>query len=168
MIKKTTIWLFLAGLLVLGFLYLVYTVTNSDRAEKKVVFYKISDKERPKLRFVEKPFKNIGRIKVSETKKTRFEIENQGGKPLQIFSGSTNCGCTFGQVKKKGEESPIFGMHQNQDFFLSLAPEEKGEVEVIYKPFLMPVYGRVQRAAILTTNDPDHPEVNFVIEAFVE
>jgi len=59
-------------------------------------------------------------------------------------------------------------MHNNQDFFFQLAPKEKAQVEVIYKPYIMPVYGKVQRTAILKTNDPDKPELSFVVEAFVK
>lgn len=168
--KKTYLWLILTAIFFVGGLYLVYKLTTKAQpaVSQQIEFYKMSDTSRPKLKILGKNPFDLGKMKVSDERSATFTIQNQGDKPLQIFYGSTNCDCTFGQIKKNGYQSPLFGMHSNTDFYLALSPQEKAEVEVIYKPYLMPVSGQVQRGATLKTNDPGTPEMSFVVEAFVE
>ena len=151
-----------------GFGFLIYKTGGSSSQVGTVISYNIGDKERPRLKILGESSKDIGTLKVSEEKTAIFKIKNEGEKPLQIFRGSTNCGCTFGQVKTKNQESPLFGMHSNQNFIIELASQEEAVVEVTYRPYLMPVYGKVIRAVRLKTNDPGNPEVEFVIEAEVK
>lgn len=168
--KKTYFWLAVAAVAFIGGLYFVYQLTTKAQpaASQEIEFYQMSDTSRPKLKTLGKNPLDLGNMKVSDERSATFTIQNQGDKPLQIFYGATNCGCTFGQVKKGDYQSPVFGMHPSTDFYLALAPQEKAEVEVVYKPYLMPVSGKVQRAATLKTNDPENPEMSFVVKAFVE
>lgn len=148
-------------------LYGAYVLTQKPSSTQQLNFYKTSSTERPKLKIPSK-FKNIGEMKVSEDRTATFSFENTGKKPLQIYYGTTSCNCTFGQIKVGVNVSPVFGMHDNQDFMIEIAPKEKATLDVIYKPSLMPVYGKVTREAIIKTNDPENPEVQFGIEAYVK
>jgi extradiol dioxygenase family protein len=154
--------------LFVGFGFLIFKTAGSGRETGTLALYQASDEERPRLKIYGENTQDLGKIKVSAEKAVGFRIANEGNKPLQIYHGATSCGCTFGRVKTSSAESPLFGMHSNQNFWVELAPQEEAEVEVIYRPYIMPVYGKVTRAATIKTNDPENPEVEFVIEAEVE
>ena len=147
-----------AGLVVWG------VKDSQNRQELKR--YTKEDINRPRL-VVKERFKDMGEMRLQETRSTEFVLKNEGNKDLQVYYGSTNCGCTFGQVITAGKKSPVFGMHSNQKFLVSVPPGEEFVVRAIYKPFLMPVKGPVQRAVYIKTNDPDNPQVEFVVGAVV-
>jgi len=137
-----------------------------QKSANRLVTYQSSDSNRPRL-VIKERFRDIGQMKLQETRSTEFVLKNKGNRDLQIYYGTTNCGCTFGQVIAPGRKSPVFGMHTNQSFFISIKPGEEFAVKAIYKPFLMPVSGPVQRAVSIKTNDPDNRRVEFVIAANV-
>lgn len=153
---------------IIGFGFLIYKTGQPGSVLGGVVSYQPTDTERPRLTILGESLADLGTLKVSEERQAIFKIKNEGEKTLQIFGGSTNCGCTFGRVKTDKSESPFFGMHSNQNFLVEIEPQQEAEVEVVYRPYLMPVYGKVQRAATLKTNDPEKPEVDFVVEAEVK
>jgi hypothetical protein len=166
---KEKFFLILASLVFLAvFGFLIYKTGQSGSVLGGVVSYQPTDTERPRLKLLGENLADLGTLKVSEERQATFKIKNEGEKTLQIFGGATNCGCTFGRVKTSSGESPFFGMHSNQSFLVEIAPQEEAQVEVVYRPYLMPVYGKVQRAVQLKTNDPEKPEVEFVVEASVE
>lgn len=146
----------------------IFFLLGSFSQKEKISFYKISDGQRPRLKIAGESFKDLGKMKLSDEKTVLFPIKNEGEARLEIFYGSSSCGCTSGQLKTKEKSSPVFDMHSNNQFYFELAPGEEGEVELIYKPSLMPAYGKVQRAVMLKSNDPENPQVSFSIEALVE
>lgn len=166
--KTKAIWVGGILIFVLGFGLLIYKTGENAPPVGEVISYQIDNEDRPRLKVLGESSQNIGTIKVSEERTAAFKIQNEGQKPLQIFQGSTNCGCTFGQVKASGQQSPLFGMHSNQNFMVELAFREEAEIEVTYKPYLMPVSGNVSRVAKIKTNDPENSTVEFTVEAFVE
>ena len=107
-------------------------------------------------------------MKVTDEKTVEFAIENSGDKPLQLFKGSSSCGCTFGQIVINGDKSPEFSMHSKSTWTGSVNPGEKATLLVTYKPSIMPVKGEVSRAVYVSTNDPDNKELTFTVKAFVE
>lgn len=166
---KEKFFLILASLIfVCGFGFLVYKTADTGSHGGEVASYQTTDEERPRLTTLGESLADLGTLEVSEERSATFKIKNEGQKPLQIHHGSTNCGCTFGRIKTGTNESPFFGMHSHQNFLIEIQPQSEAEVEVIYRPYLMPVYGKVQRAVTLKTNDPEKPEVEFVVEAVVE
>jgi hypothetical protein len=107
-------------------------------------------------------------MKVADQKTAEFVIENTGNQPLQLFNGSSSCGCTTGQITIKEEKSPSFSMHSKSTWTGSVAPGEKASVSLTYNPSLMPVKGDITRAVYVSTNDPENKELTFSIKAFVE
>lgn len=153
--------------LLIGFLYGVYYLTNpQSQPEKKIVFYKQEDKEKPKIE-IKNSFIDLGKMKVSEEKKGEFIIKNIGQKPLQLFNITSSCGCTLGQIEIEGKFSDVFGMHSRSDWIGEVKPEKTARVWVIYRPFVMPVYGKVEREVYVSTNDPENPKLVFRVEAIV-
>ncbi len=165
--NKTVWWVLGLIILFLGVTYGVYYLSQTQKPETKATLYKLTDKERPRLAFNSNS-KDMGRMKVSDTKTETFMIENKGEKPLNIFGISSTCGCTFGQLEYRGQKSGRFSMHSNSNYILTLNPKEKAKLYVIYKPALMPVQGQVERAVVIRTNDPENPEMYFGVTAFVE
>lgn len=165
---KVILAISIAGLL-LGLGFLIYkTADTVSPIDGEIASYQTSDLEKPQLKVLGEATADLGTIGVNEEKSATFKIRNEGQEPLQIFYGATNCGCTFGRVKTASGESPLFGMHSNQDFLVEIAPPEEAEIQVIYRPYLMPVHGRVTRTATIKTNDPESPRLTFTVEAFVE
>lgn len=171
--KKIYFWSIMAGGLVFGSLYILSLASpgkpgSAQKTSAEIVFYKISDQQRPRLKILGENYQDIGKMKLTEVKSAVFTIKNEGEKTLQIFSGSTSCGCTTGQIKTAAKQSAVFSMHTDDNFYFELTGQEEARLELTYKPSVMPVSGKVQRAARLKTNDPEYPEVTFSLEAFVE
>ncbi len=164
--QKTIIWtVLITAFFVIG-VYLVYKLSG-EGGKSNIAIYKVSDKDRPRL-FYQKKFKDIGKMKLQDTKSASFIFENKGNKDLNVFDISSTCMCTFGQIIYKGEKSERFAMHANSNYLLTLKPKEKATLVITYQPSLMPVQGTVERAVVIHTNDPEHPEEYFGIRAFVE
>lgn len=153
--------------MVIGFLYGVYFIINPQgQPEEKIVFYKQEDKEKPKIE-LKNDFIDLGKMKVSEEKKGEFVIKNIGQKPLQLFNVNSSCGCTLGQVEIEGKLSELFGMHSRSDWIGEVKPGKTAKVYAIYRPFVMPVYGMVEREVYVSTNDPQNPKLVFKVKAIV-
>lgn len=164
---KKVILIILGIFFLIGFLYGVYFLINEPgQPKKEIIYYKTTDKERPQVQ-VKNNFLDFGKMKVSDEKKGEFNIKNIGQKPLQVFAGSSSCSCTFGQVEINGQLTKEFGMHSNSNWVGEIKPGETAKVFVIYRPFVMPVYGLVEREVYLSTNDPQNPKISFKVRAFV-
>lgn len=131
------------------------------------VSYNLKDKERPRVE-VKELFKDLGIIKVSDQKSEDFLLKNVGGKPLQLSQISSSCGCTVGQVIIDDKESEEFGMHSQSDYIAEIAPQKEAKMRVTYRPYVMPVYGPVDREVYVTTNDPENPKLVFKVKAIVK
>ncbi len=145
--------------------YLAVSKTAKTNVEAKV--YSKEDTARPKAE-VKETFKDMGKIKVSEAKTASFTVKNVGQEPLQLLDISSSCGCTVGKVFYQGYESDEFGMHSAGDFDREIAPGTEARVDVIYRPYVMPVYGEVGREVYVSTNDPENPKLVLQVKAYVE
>lgn len=110
---------------------------------------------------------DLGTIKVADQKETEFTIKNIGTKPLQLSNMSSSCHCTFGQFIYQGKTSDEYGMSTVSDVLTPIAPNTEAMVKVIYRPYIMPVYGLVEREVYLSTNDPNNPKLVFQVKAVV-
>ena len=140
---------------------------KQDTSATTSVSYNLDDKVRPRVEAKEL-FKDLGTIKVSEQKSEEFLLKNVGEKPLQLSQISSSCGCTVGQVIIAGKESEEFGMHSQSNYLAEIAPQKEAKLRVTYRPYVMPVYGPVEREVYVTTNDPENPKLVFRIKAIVK
>ena len=129
--------------------------------------YSASDSQKPKV-VIDQTSYDLKSIKVSDTATAKFSIKNTGTKALQLFDISSSCGCTVGQVIYKGQESAEYGMHSVGSFETPIEPGTEATVKVIYRPFVMPVYGAVQREVYISTNDPGNPKLVLQVKAQVK
>ncbi len=111
---------------------------------------------------------NLGEMKVADVGTKDFVIKNTGDKPLQITSVSSSCNCTVGQIVYQGKTSKEYGMHAPGGFVNQIAVGDTAIVRVIYKPYIMPVYGSVTRDVYVGTNDPANPRLTFTVKTVVQ
>lgn len=153
----------LSVVIIVGFVLLA----GKSDSQTKVASYQVSDKERPKVE-MEKTFADLGIMKVSEEKAVDFTVKNVGNRPLQLSKVSSSCGCTLGQIIINGKKSPEFGMHSKSTYMAELATGKEATVRAIYRPYIMPVYGVVEREVYVQTNDPANPKLIFKVKANVQ
>ncbi len=158
--------IFSSVVLLVGGIVLIGSQNNSKSGITPLK-YSASDKGKPIVKTDNILF-DIGKMKVSEQKQKDFTINNIGSKTLQLSNISSSCGCTVAKVIYNGRESKEFGMHSKSDEIFEIAPKSEAKIRVIYRPFVMPVYGQVEREVYISTNDPDNPNLTFSIKAYVE
>ncbi len=144
-----------------------FLFAGGSKPQVNIASYSASDKEKPKAE-VKELLKDMGEIKVSDEKTESFILKNTGQKPLQISNVSSSCNCTFVKIVMNGKESEEFGMHNVSDYAGEIAPGKDTTVKVIYRPFVMPVYGVVEREVYITTNDPENSKLIFKVKAYVK
>jgi hypothetical protein len=64
--------------------------------------------------------------------------------------------------------SPRFSMHNNPAWSGTIESGQSGTMTIIYDPKVMPVQGRVERAVLFETNDPESPRMTISFTAIVE
>jgi len=166
--KKFLFWTVVFSIvLVIGGYFLINKTGSNPAQAINIIFYKKTDREKPKVA-VKNFEKDIGTIKVSDEKAADFLIKNIGQKPLQLFNISSSCGCTVGKIIIDGKESEEFGMHSRSSFVGVVLPGKEAVVRVIYRPYVMPVYGVVTREVYVSTNDPENERLVFRIKTFVK
>ncbi len=111
---------------------------------------------------------DFGQMKDSDTKQKDFTLKNTGTKSLQILNVNSSCNCTFGQIVYNGTTSKEFGMHAQSGYVTDVAPGGSATVRVIYRPYIMPVVGPVEREVYVTTNDPQRETLTFSIKATIK
>ncbi|MBI3619679.1 DUF1573 domain-containing protein [Candidatus Roizmanbacteria bacterium] len=163
--RNIIIGLLLFSVIFVGGGYLLFAGEN--KAEVKVVTYSFRDKDRPAAE-VEKTLVDLGNIRVSDQKVATFTIKNVGTRPLQISRMSSSCHCTVGQFLYQGKSSGEYGMSSVSDTFPAVATNTEATVKVIYRPYIMPVYGPVEREVYVMTNDPSKPKIIFQVTANVK
>jgi len=134
---------------------------------KPLELYSASESERPQAELNTK-VQDLGQMKVSDVKSADFTLKNVGQKPLQITNVSTSCNCTFAQIEINGKKSPRFSMHQNPNWVGEIEPGKEAKITATYQPSLMPVKGAVERDVLLTTNDPQNPNISLKVTAVVD
>lgn len=156
-----TIIISLAGILIFTF-GAIWLVTRNQTPEiipDANVFSKVEVKETSA---------DLGEMKVADVRSRDFVIKNIGDNPLQITSVSSSCNCTFAQIIYKDQTSKEYGMHAPGGFVNQIAVGDTAVVRVIYKPYIMPVYGPVTRDVYVGTNDPDNPRLTFTVKTVVK
>lgn len=163
------VFLIIGGFTVLVLILIFFFAVNEQKnsASSQIVSYTAEQSDRPKAQIAE-TFSDLGTMKVNEEKKAEFTIQNQGQKPLQLFNISSSCGCTLGQITIDSNKSPEFGMHSQSNWAGTVEPGKKATVDVIYRPYIMPVQGEVTRDVYVQTNDPENSKITFTVKANVE
>ncbi|MFN4212730.1 MAG: DUF1573 domain-containing protein [Microgenomates group bacterium] len=160
----------LIGTVIFSFLILVgsyFLIFGGKPSSIKIVSYDLNDKKRPKAE-LKNNFSDMGKIKVSSEKAAEFTIKNVGQKPLQLFNISSSCGCTVASVIIDGKESEEFGMHSQSNYVGEVVPGKQATIRVTYRPYVMPVYGPVEREVYVSTNNPEKEKLVFKVRAFVK
>ncbi len=146
---------------------LSFLLTAGEKPEPPTVSYSANESDRP-IAETAKTFTDVGDIKVSDVKVEDFTVKNTGTKPLQLSDINSSCGCTSGQIIYKGETSKEFSMHKRSGLVAQVDPGDTATVRLTYRPATMPVYGFVERAVFVSTNDPKSPKLTFSIKANVK
>lgn len=144
-----------------------FFVSGGGNQQIKITSYSSTDKEKPKVE-VKSYSSDVGTIKVSDKKEVEFSLKNIGNKPLQLFNVSSSCNCATGQITYEGNISKEFGMHSQSDLVAEVAPQKEAKVKVIYRPYIMPVYGFIEREVYVETNDPENLKLIFKIKTYVK
>ena len=113
-------------------------------------------------------FADLEKMKVSDEKSADFTIKNIGEKSLQLSNINSSCNCTFGQIIIDGKESEFFGMHNVSAFAGEILPGKEAVIRIIYRPYIMPVYGIIDSEVYVETNDPENQRLVFKVRANVE
>lgn len=160
-------------IIILGIFFITVTVLIFIYAawQKKLTpaisTFSTQDSDRPKAETGPTSY-DFGEIKVTDIKQQDFTLKNTGTKPLQILNINSSCNCTFGQIIYKGLTSKEYGMHAQSGYVTDIAPGDTAIVKVTYKPIIMPVYGLVERAVFIATNDPANQRLVFGVKAIVK
>lgn len=121
---------------------------------------------------VSEKFADLGEMKLNEEKYYDFKIKNVGQDILKIYQVGTSCNCTFAKVFIDDKESPEFNMPMHNSISAmrwvgEVLPNKEATIRLIYKPYIMPVFGKVERSVIFKTNDQSNPKVELKIKVFV-
>lgn len=166
MSKSFIIGIVIFSIVLISGSYLLIAGGKQKNSGELPVVYNKKDKEKPKAE-IKEAVKDLGKMKVSEQKAADFLLSNTGSKPLSLFQITSSCGCTVGQVILDGKISEEFGMHADNDKKFEVAPGKKATVRVTYRPYIMPVSGRIDREVFIETNDPENPRLIFKVTANV-
>ena len=167
MSKSFLFGIIIFSLVVIGGSYFLIAGNKQKNSSTLPVVYSLKDKEKPKAE-IKVSSKNLGDMKESEQKSEDFIVKNVGNKPLTLFNISSSCGCTVGQIIIDGKTSEEFGMHAQSDKTFELVQGKEATVKVTYRPYVMPVSGKVDRQVFIETNDPENPRVEFKVTANVK
>ena len=166
--KKLFFWLIGGFTVVLLLIIILFSVNEQKNSlSAQVAAYSAGQTDKPQVETAD-TFSDLGTMKVSQEKTGRFTLTNDGNKPLQLFDITSSCGCTVGQIDIGGIVSPEFGMHSKSNWVGKVQPGQSAAVSVIYRPFVMPVKGIVNRDVYIHTNDPDHQLLTFTVKADVQ
>ncbi len=142
-------------------------LTGNEKPAVTAKTYTSADNNRPKVETPSTSF-DFGEIKVSDIKQNEFIVKNIGNKPLAISNITSSCGCTTGQTIYQGVKSKEYGMHNPANgVIVEIAPGNTAKINVIYRPYVMPVNGPVEREVYVSTNDPNNARIVFVVKAKV-
>lgn len=162
--------IFIIGMILFSFLIIgvsYFFLVSNSKPPLLITSYAVTDSEKPNIEAKE-TLADLGNVKVSDEKAKEFTIKNIGNKPLQLSKFTTSCGCTAVQIIYQGKTSQEFSMHAQVDYVAEIAPQTEATIKVIYRPYVMPVYGVVEREAYISTNDPLKPKLIFKVKSFVQ
>jgi hypothetical protein len=162
--KTIVIGLLVCIALIVGFAFIT---TAGQKPKPATASYSPTDNEKP-IAEANLTSVDLGEINLKDIKQQDFTLTNTGTKPLQIIKVTTSCGCTSGQIIYNGQTSKEYSMHSPSDFVTEIAPGGSATVRLTYRPATMPVYGPVERAVYVSTNDPANPNLVFSVKASVK
>jgi len=98
-----------------------------------------------------------------------IEVRNDGEANLEITWIKTSCVCTSVVLRVGGRSSEPFQGPEPQVSWNgeTLLPGQKGYLDVEYDPTVFSDSGSVTRAIYIQSNDPNRPEVQVTITAYV-
>lgn len=100
---------------------------------------------------VEPAMFDFGKISSIEPVQVDLQVHNGGQTSLIITGLSTSCGCTSARVDQEAVE-----------------PGQSTTLSVAFDPRAHPgLYGPLLRMVYVTSNDPDHPELEIPIHVYV-
>jgi len=98
---------------------------------------------------------DFGEVEFGKILNYNFVIENSGQAPLEIKRVATSCGCTTAKTSQKAIE-----------------PGQSAELSVVYDTAAMGDgphgKGQQERIIYVKSNDPNNPQANVTISAFVK
>lgn len=162
--KNIILFIFGISILMIGGLFVLSLSTKNSG--KEIVSYRKTEEVRPKAVLPETET-DLGTISVKQEVSKDFVVRNTGGKPLQISKINSSCNCTTARFIYNGQESAEFGMHNPGQEIYEIAPGTEATIKVIYRPYVMPVYGFVSREVYAETNDPDLPRIVLRVKTIV-
>lgn len=115
---------------------------------------------------------DLGEMGVNEERSKDITITNTGKGPLILSRVRTSCDCTYADITIGGRTTS-FNMEMHNPAALrqwtgTLAPGESATLKAIYRPYIMPVQGPVERMISFNTNDPKRPTVEIPLRAVVK
>lgn len=121
---------------------------------------------------IDKKTEDFGDMKNDEERTATFTITNAGDSILRIWNIATSCDCTFASVLIGGQTTGEFNMTMHtpstlKNWIGEVPVGQKAELNVTYRPKVMPVTGAVTRQVTFSTNDPNNQEVEVSIAANV-
>lgn len=121
---------------------------------------------------IDKTNEDFGSMKVSDERTATFMITNTSSSVLRIWNIGTSCDCTFATLVINGKASPEFNMAGMMGAALrnwigEVPAGGKAELNVTYRPKVMPVSGPITRQVNFSTNDPKNENVQVGIAANV-
>jgi len=144
-----------------------YFVISSGSKQPQVTSYVSQDNDKP-IAQAKETFFDMGIMKVTDIKEKDFIIKNIGTKPLQLFNVASSCGCTTAQINYQNTLSSEFSMHGQSDYVVSIIPQTEAKIKVVYRPYVMLVYGNIEREVYISTNDPSNSKLVFKIKVFIQ
>lgn len=115
---------------------------------------------------------DLGPMSVNEERSREVRFTNTGNAPLELRRIRTSCGCTEAELTIQGQKF-TFNMEMHNASAIRqwkgvLAPGESATMKTIYRPFVMPVQGRVERKIFFETNDPARRSGEITLRALVQ
>ncbi len=163
--KKSIAFIILGLSIFILFMYFIFRASNT--VSSIPTSYSPQDELRPQIN-IKKSLYDFGSMRVADKKSYDFIVGNVGKQPLQLSNITTSCNCTFVKVIYEGKESPEFNMHSKGSYIAEIDSGKKAILRVTYKPYIMPVYGFIEREAYVKTNDPLNPDLVLKVTATVK
>lgn len=98
---------------------------------------------------------DLGIVKYGEVAEHTFKVKNLGNEPLEILRLATSCGCTKASIS---EDNKIIAPGQSVDILVTFDPAVHEDDSDL---------GSVKRIVYIKTNDPENPEAEVEINAYV-
>lgn len=147
---------------------LIGVIFLASRTVPQAQSYEPTDERRP-IATVDQQVFDLGVIRQQDEPTVRATVRNTGQSPLVLSEPTTSCDCTYLSVSlPDGTTSPEFNMHTARTWQGTIDPGQSATITLTYRPRVMPVTGPVSRSALIKTNDPNLPALQFTISADVQ